>query len=260
MRMYLGCCVYDDSAGPRLARCGNCGLNVLDKLGIHATTVCPSGWGRIARHDRIATLFLRWLISPAGLAFQGKYFRGEAKGLLFGTASRPADALIFPPITAPGEKVDLPTAIDFVVTGAFNATCASSRKAARKAASSADAIVNTAASAKWNGYRRKVTQAWDSTHPNVPLPGSHPTSPMPAGGLEEVTGFKFRPAVFDTFGGCSEDTGALILEYAKRVAARQGKSAKNVFNRVYSRLSYCIWSYNAQAIILRRPNVVWPPR
>ena len=77
--------------------------------------------------------------------------------MLFGTASRPADALIFPPITSPGEKVDLPTAIDFVVTGAFNATCASSRKAARKAASSADAIVNTAASAKWNGYRRKVT-------------------------------------------------------------------------------------------------------
>ena len=189
-------------------------------------TVCPSGWGRIARHGRLATLFLRWLAAPAGLAFQGKYFSGEAKGLLFGTASRPADALIFPPIPAPGEKAELPTAIDFVVSGAFSATCAYSRKAARKAATSSEAIINTAAAAKRNAYHRKVVHARDSTHPNVPLPGSHPSSPMPAGGLEEITGFKFRPAVFDTFGGCSEDTRFLIMEFAKRVAARQGKSPK----------------------------------
>ena len=259
MRMYLGCCVYDDSASPALARCGHCGLNLLDRRGIHATTVCPTGWGRVARHDRLASIFLRWLASPAGLAFQGKYFQGEAKGLLFGTASRPADALVFPPIPTPGERADLPTAIDFVVSGAFSAGCSSSRKAARKAAASSDAIVNTAAAAKWGGYRRKVSQAWGAAHPNVPLPGSHPSSPMPAGGLEEITGIKFRPAVFDSFGGCSDDTGKLIMDYAKRVASRQGKTAKNIFNRVYGRFSYCIWSFNAQSIILRRPNVVWPP-
>ena len=104
LRLYLGCSVYDDSTVPYPARFGHCSANVLDRRGIHATTVCPTGWGRISRHDRIATLFLRWLAAPADLAFQGKYFKGEAKGLLFGTSSRPADALVFPPIPAPGEK------------------------------------------------------------------------------------------------------------------------------------------------------------
>ena len=83
---------------------------------------------------------------------------------------------------------------------------------------------------------------------------------MPDEGLEGITGLKFRPAVFDTFGGCSEDTAQLFKEYAKREACRQGKTTSYVFNRVYSRFSYCIWSFNAQAIILRRPNSVWPPR
>ena len=82
---------------------------------------------------------------------------------------------------------------------------------------------------------------------------------MPVDGLEAITGLRFRPA-FDVFGGCSEDTAQLFMEYAKRVACRQVKTAKYVFNRVYSIFSYCIRSFNAQAIILRRPNVVWPPR
>ena len=98
LRIYQGCCVYEDSTAQSPARCGHCGFDVLEKRGTHAMNVCPNGWGRVARHDRLATLFLRWLVSPAVLSFQGKYFRGEAKGLLFGTASRPADALIFPPV------------------------------------------------------------------------------------------------------------------------------------------------------------------
>ena len=147
-----------------------------------------------------------------------------------------------------------------MVSGAFSAASPSSRKSARKAAASADAIVNAASAAKWSAYHRKVTQAWAIAHPNTPLPGSHPSYPMPSGGLEEVTGLKFRPAVFDSFGGCGEDTAQLFMGYAQRVARRQGKSAKHVFNRTYSRFSYCIWSYNAQAAILRRPNVIWPPR
>ena len=147
-----------------------------------------------------------------------------------------------------------------MVTGAFSSECPSSRKAARQAAASADAIVNTGSKGKWGAYHRKVAHAWRTAHPTSPLPGSHPSHPMPAGGLEEVTGLKFRPAVFDVFGGCSEDTVQLFMDYARRVACRQGKTAKHVFNRVYSRFSYCIWSLNAQAIILRRPNVVWPPR
>ena len=47
---------------------------------------------------------------------------------------------------------------------------------------------------------------------------------MPAGGLEEVTGFDFRPAVFDTFGGCSSETDELLMDYAKLVATRQRRS------------------------------------
>ena len=133
-------------------------------------------------------------------------------------------------------------------------------KGSRKAATSAYAIVDSASRAKWGAYHRKVTQAWTTAHPNTPLPGSQPSHPMPADGLEAITGLRFRPAVFDVFGGCSEDTAQLFMEYAKWVACRRGKTAKYVFNGIYSRFSYCIWSFNAQAIILRRPIVVWPPR
>ena len=68
MRMYLGCYVYDDSAAPTWLRCGCCDELVLDKLGIHAVTTCFTGWGRNARHDRQAIIFLKWLAAPAGLA------------------------------------------------------------------------------------------------------------------------------------------------------------------------------------------------
>ena len=61
-----------------------------------------------------------------------------------------------------------------------------------------------------------MATAWNLAHPNTPLPGSQPGTPMPAGGLEEVTGFDFRPAVFDTFGGCSSETDELLMDYAKQ--------------------------------------------
>ena len=81
---------------------------------------------------------------------------------------------------------------------------------------------------------------------------------MPPGVVTEVTGFTFKPAIFDTFGGCSEGTEGLIMELAKQVAAREGRKPKGLFNRVYGRLSYCIWSFNAQAVILRRPRIIAP--
>jgi len=83
MRIYLGCYVYDDSSTPTWLRWGCCDELFLDKLGIHAITACSTGRGRVARHDRQATIFLKWLASPAGLAYQGKYGGGEAEGLLF---------------------------------------------------------------------------------------------------------------------------------------------------------------------------------
>ena len=104
-----------------------------------------------------------------------------------------------------------------------------------------------------------MATAWNLAHPNTPLPGSQPGTPMPAGGLEEVTGFDFRPAVFDTFGGCSSETDELLMDYAKLVATRQRRSPKSVFKSVYGRLSYGIWSCNAQAVILRRPKVIEIP-
>ena len=259
MRMYLGCYVYDDSAGPDLALCGHCGLHVLDRMGIHATTYCSAGWGRVARHDRLAKLYLRWLASPAGLAFQGKYFRGEANGLLFGTASRPADALIFPSLPGPGATIELPTAIDFMVSGNFSTASATACKDARRAAASSDAILDNATAKKETDFRKKVVDAWKMAHPTTPLPGSHPDAPMPQGGLAEVTGFRFRPAIFDTFGGCSEGTAELIMDHAKLVAAREGRKPMGVFKRVYGRFSFCIWSFNAQAVILRRPRTIQLP-
>ena len=184
---------------------------------------------------------------------------GESEGLLFGTGSRPADALVFPALPGPGEPLDIPTAIDFMVSGPFNTANVNSRRAARRAAASSDAILNAAYMFKSNCYSKKVAAAWKQTHPNTPLPGSQPDAPMPTGGLQEVTGFKFRPAVFDTFGGFSAETEELLMDYAKLVATRQRRSAKGVYNRVYSRLSYCVWSCNAQSVILRRPRVIATP-
>lgn len=96
-----GCFVYDDSGSPELARCGHCGLHVLDRTGIHAIDRRVSGYRRVARHERPANIVLRWLESSAGPAFQGKYYQGKAKGLPFGKGLKPADAFIFPPVPAP---------------------------------------------------------------------------------------------------------------------------------------------------------------
>ena len=258
MRIYLGCFVYDDSTAQSRLRCGSCDEPVLDKLGVHATTNCANGWGRHARHDRQATIFLKWLAAPAGLAYQGKYGQGEAVGLLFGTQHRPADALVFPPPPAPGEDPGRPTAIDFLITGAFSTTSATGRRQSRNSASSPHAITAAGETAKASGYIRKVRAAWKIAFPGVPCPGSSPEAPLPPGGLEEVTGLQFRAAVFETFGGCSDGTTELLMSYAKRVADRQGTTPKRVYDHVYGRLSYSIWSSNAQAVILLRTKSVWP--
>ena len=179
-------------------------------------------------------------------------------GLLFGTQHRPADALVFPPPPAPGEEPGRPTAIDFLITGAFNTTSPSGRRRSHKAASSPLAITSNGEIVKARAYLQKVRAAWKLAFPGAPCPGSSPEAPLPPGGLEELTGLRFRAAVFDTFGGCSDETTELLMSYAKRVADRQGTTPKRVYDRVYSRLSYSIWSSNAQAVILRRPKSVWP--
>ena len=69
MRLYLGCYFYDDAAEPAWLRCGFFDELVLGKLGIHAIAVCFTGWGRVTRHDRQATTFLKWLAYSAGLAY-----------------------------------------------------------------------------------------------------------------------------------------------------------------------------------------------
>lgn len=100
MRIYPSCHVYVGSAGAELSLCGHCCNNftflatrsrpdrhavvewipslsstVLDRMGIYSTTACQSGRERVARHDRLAAIFLRWIESPEGLAFQGNVFR-----------------------------------------------------------------------------------------------------------------------------------------------------------------------------------------
>lgn len=122
MRLYLECYVYDDSSAPVWLRFWCCDGLVLDKFGIHAVAFCFTGRGRAARHDRPATIFIKWLASPAGIVFRGKYGRGESKCLLFETKYRPAEALVFPLLAAPAEDLSRPTAIEFVVNGCFNST------------------------------------------------------------------------------------------------------------------------------------------
>ena len=151
---------------------------------------------------------------------------------------RPADALVFPPQAAPGEDPGRPTAIDFLVTGAFNTTNADGRRASRNSAASPEAITGAGETKKAREYIRKVRATWKIAFPGVPCPGSSPEAPLPPGGPEEVTGFRFRAAGFDTFASCSDETTDLLMSYAKRVADRQGTTPKGVYDRVYGRLSY----------------------
>lgn len=92
-------------------------------------------------------------------------------------------------------------------------------------------------------FHTKILQAWDSTNPDVLLPATVDGEPLTAdGGLEAVVGFSFQPADFDVYGGCAAETMELLMSYAKRVATRQGSSAKSVLNTVYTKTSYTIWS------------------
>lgn len=96
MRLYLGCYVYDDSEAPVWLLCICCEELYLDKLGIYAAAVCSTVWERVARHDRLMTVFPKWIASPAFLVIQEKYAQEKAEGHLFGISYRPDDALVFP--------------------------------------------------------------------------------------------------------------------------------------------------------------------
>lgn len=141
MRLYLGCYFYDDSAGPHSALCGHCGRYVLDSMGIYAIACFQTGWGRVAGHKRLAKLSIRWLESPAGLSALINYKRGQARGLLFGTCSRPADASIFPAVPVPDTAPNSPTVIEFMVSGPCSTVSLTTRRAARDAADSSDAML-----------------------------------------------------------------------------------------------------------------------
>lgn len=107
---------------------------------------------------------------------------------------------------------------------------------------------------KYREFHDKVLAAWDSAHLDVPLPGTEGGAPLlAAGGMDDLVVFSFQPAVFDVFGGCSDGDG-LFSSYVEKGATRQGSSAKSVLNIEYTKISYCTWSANAQAIIMGRPS------
>ena len=242
MKLYLGCVVYDDS-GSELLVCGCCGKKKLDRLGIHALTCCGTGWGRVARHDLTAKTTQKHAIGPARLAYEGKYHKGEAKNLLFGSSSKPADVLVYPPACANGQTIGLPIAMDFMVTGSFCLTNVAGRSLAKQSASSGNVLVLAGEKFKWLAFQAKVKTAWKKAFPQVPYPAETPE-----------LGFEFLPMLFDIYGGCSARTQTELERYAKRAAKHQGTSQKKFYNRVYSRISYCIWSANAQCVILRKPR------
>ena len=236
MRLYLGCVVYDDS-GSELLVCGCCGKKKLDRLGIHALTCCGTGWGRVARHDLTAKTTQEHGIEPARLAYEGKYYKGEAKKLLFGSSSKPADVLVYPPACSTGQTVGLPTAMDFMITGAFCFTNPAGRALARKSAASGDVHVLAGETHKWTAFRAKVKAAWESAFPQEAYPDTMPD-----------LGFHFLPMLFDIYGGCSAKTQAELERYAKRAAKHQGSSQKRLYHRLHSRIRHCIWSANAHAV------------
>lgn len=105
-----------------------------------------------------------------GLASQGKHFKGEATGILFGTELRPTDTLVFSPIPAPLHRADLPTAEEFIlilgeakgprdhmVTGLFSLYSSSSRYTSWNAVESSDPNLNVERSKKLNAYLSKLT-------------------------------------------------------------------------------------------------------
>lgn len=126
-----------------------------------------------------------------------------------------------------------------MVSRPFSTASGTARQAARKASAFSDAILAKATRKNLIDFQAKVSCAWKLARPSTPLSGSQPDEPMPGEGLEELTGFKFKPPIFATFGGCSEDTNALIMDNAKLVAAREGRTRNGVYNRVYCYLPYC---------------------
>lgn len=188
MRLYLGFYVCDDSAAPVWLRCVCCDDIVLFILGFHAVAMFDTDWERVARHDRLAEIFLKWLPTPAGFIFQRKYVRGESESLLYGTSYRPTDSFIFPPPAVPFKDPGRPTAIDFLVTGSFIITNDEGRRTSRKSASSSDANTIAGEKAKARYYRLKVHAALKRAFPGVSCPGSETDAPLPPGGLDEVTG------------------------------------------------------------------------
>lgn len=170
---------------------------------------CFTGRGRVANH--LATIFLEWLASSFGLDFQGNYGRGEAERILFCNIYRPADDLVFPLPAAPGEDPRRPAAINFAVTKSFNTTNAEVRRVFRNSASSAEEITVVGEVKKAKDYGRKVRTTWSYAFPGTLCPGSGPEASLLPGSLNDITGFRIRRAVFDTFGGFSEGTAKLLM-------------------------------------------------
>lgn len=142
LKLYYGSFVYDDSDGELILRCGHCGKEIVDRLGIHAISGCSTGWGEVERQNRVAKLTKKSVIAKAGLACVGKYSGRKAPGLLFASPFKPADVLVYLPLTSPGVPPGLPKAIDFLVTRPFATTNVPERSIARKSAVSAEAYVD----------------------------------------------------------------------------------------------------------------------
>lgn len=142
MRVYFRLFVNDDSSVPTCLRCQCCKDLFLDKIGPHAIAACFNSWVCVARQDRLANIFLKWLAFPAGLTVQGKYVRDEVEGLLVSTKYWPAVAPVFPPPTAPGKAPKLPTVICFSVKRPFNTTNREDRRDFRTSAISSQAIIS----------------------------------------------------------------------------------------------------------------------
>lgn len=162
--------------------------------------------------------------------FQGQYSRGEAEGNLLGTQYIRAYSVIPPPRLWRLERTRIGRKLSTLsVTGRLKTTSIGGRTGWRTSASSSDAITAAGEAKKAVDYRRTVHAAWALAFSEVPCPGSGADSRLPPGGLDEMSGLYFESAVFDTFGGCSENTTELVKMYVQRVADLQGSTLNRVF-------------------------------
>ena len=88
LQVWLGAVVYEAPANGSALRCHQC-HKTMDQLGIHSLGNCLSGYGRTARHNRVAVALRQTALIASGISS-----RREETGLFPDAEDRPGDIYI----------------------------------------------------------------------------------------------------------------------------------------------------------------------